>query len=107
MTIEEFPFNNQYYDLVKGETLSKRGKWWTAVLLVKPKAREEEGENEIKEKKDPKLKVMIQRWQGFKQDKEVKEYNWRRSKDFTISSRKQWLQMRETIEKWVEDEEWK
>ena len=47
---EDFPFNNQYYDLLAGKTLSKRGVWWTALLLVQSKPNKPEESDESEEK---------------------------------------------------------
>ena len=109
---EEFPFNNQYYDLLAGKTLSKRGVWWTALLLVKSKGKDtEEGEEEEKsstkkattEEKVTK-KVIIQRWRRFKQGEDG--FRWNRSKDFTISSKNQWSQLKALVDEWVDDGSW-
>ena len=101
---DDFPFNNQYYDLIKGKTLSKRGVWWTALLLVETKNPETEEEKvEEKEKKIQK-KVMIQRWRRYKQGEDG--FRWSRSKDFTISSKKQWELMKDILDTWVEDKSW-
>lgn len=105
---EVFPFTNDYYDLIKGATLSKRGRWWTALLLVESKTGKDDPN------KEPQRKVIVQRWQGFKKKEEGEEeeptskskkaeYTWSRKKDFTISSKKQWEQMREILDQWVED----
>lgn len=106
---EDFPFNNQYYELLGGKTLSKRGVWWTALLLVKSKGKEEGeegGETEEKASTDEKLpkKVIIQRWRRFKQGEEG--FRWGKSKDFTISSKNQWNQLKSIIDEWVNDGSW-
>ena len=108
---EEFPFNNQYYDLIAGKTLSKRGVWWTALLLVQSKGKDaEEGEEEegktSKKSTDEKLakKVIIQRWRRFKQGEDG--FRWSKSKDFTISSKNQWTQLKELVDEWVDDGSW-
>ena len=31
---EKYPYKSDYYHLIEGKTISRRGKWWTAVLLV-------------------------------------------------------------------------
>ena len=104
---EEFPFNNQYYDLLAGKTLSKRGVWWTALLLVQSKSNKDD-ETEDKEDISPagkiSKKVIIQRWRRFKQGEEG--FRWSRSKDFTISSKKQWSQLKDLVDEWVEDGSW-
>lgn len=111
---EEFPFNNQYYDLITGKTLSKRGVWWTALLLVNSKGKEaeegEEGEEKTTTTKKPSAeakvtkKVIIQRWRRFKQGEDG--FRWSRSKDFTISSKNQWTQLKSIIDEWVENGNW-
>lgn len=105
MTEEDFPFNNQYYDLIMGKTLSKRGVWWTALLLVEPKPTNDDEKNEspIKEKK-PSKKVIIQRWRRFKQGEDG--FRWSKSKDFTISSKKQWESMKDILDEWVDNNNW-
>lgn len=103
MTIEDFPFNNQFYNLVEGKTLSKRGKWWTALLLVEPKPRDDANDNTNKKEKIIKKKVIIQRWQRFKNEEQI---SWRRSKDFTISSKNQWTEMQEILNEWVDNGSW-
>ena len=106
---EEFPFNNQYYDLLAGKTLSKRGVWWTALLLVQSKANKEEesddGESNSNNS-DKKLtkKVIIQRWRRFKQGEDG--FRWNKSKDFTISSKNQWTQLKALVDEWVDDNSW-
>ena len=87
MVENEFPYKSDYYELIKGTTLSKRGSWWTALLLIESKS----------EKKE--RKVSLYRWR--KQQDE-----WRRSKEFVLSSSKQWHMMKTTIEKWTNNEEW-
>lgn len=107
---EEFPFNNQYYDLLAGKTLSKRGVWWTALLLVQTKANKEEdsdeGEsNSTNSEKKLSKKVIIQRWRRFKQGEDG-GFRWSKSKDFTISSKNQWNQLKALVDEWVEDNSW-
>ena len=110
---DDFAFNNQYYDLITGKTLSKRGVWWTALLLVNSKGKEgEEGEEEEKSVSTKKTsasdkvskKVIIQRWRRFKQGEDG--FRWSRSKDFTISSKNQWSQLKSIIDEWVENGSW-
>ena len=112
---DEFPFNNQYYDLIKGKTLSKRGVWWTALLLVQSKGKEDDGgenEEESKPKTSKKSsssdqvskKVIIQRWRRFKQGEDG--FRWSKSKDFTISSKNQWDQLKTIVDEWVNDGSW-
>ena len=112
---EEFPFNNQYYELITGKTLSKRGVWWTALLLVNSKGKEgeegEEGEEKVVSTKKASTsdkitkKVIIQRWRRFKQGDEG-GFRWSRSKDFTISSKNQWIQLKFIIDEWVDNGNW-
>ena len=104
---EEFPFNNQYYDLLAGKTLSKRGVWWTALLLVQSKANTgEDADDPDSTPSDKKLakKVIIQRWRRFKQGEDG--FRWGKSKDFTISSKNQWNQLKSLVDEWVEDNSW-
>ncbi len=110
---EEFPFNNQYYDLITGKTLSKRGVWWTALLLVNSKEKEADKGEEIEKSTSTKKsvsedkvtkKVIIQRWRRFKQGEDG--YRWNRSKDFTISSKNQWTQLKSIIDEWIESGSW-
>lgn len=103
---EEFPFNNQYYDLIKGQTLSKRGVWWTALLLVQTKPNESDEEEDTETKTDEKIsrKIIIQRWRRFKQGEDG--FRWNKSKDFTITSKKQWNELKGVIEGWIGDESW-
>ncbi|MFX1511666.1 MAG: hypothetical protein ACFFCQ_03675 [Promethearchaeota archaeon] len=84
----EFPFVSDYYVLIKGITLSKRGNWWTALLLLETKT----------EKKG--RKISLYRWRK-RQD------NWSRSKEFTLSSPKQWEAMKTSINKWINDKDWR
>lgn len=106
---EEFPFNNQYYDLIKGKTISKRGVWWTALLLVNSKPADDTNEKDSDKKKsdkkkEPAKKVIIQRWRRFKQGKD--SFRWNKSKDFTISSKNQWNDIKNTLNEWDEDGSW-
>lgn len=104
---EEFPFNNQYYDLISGKTLSKRGVWWTALLLVQTKPNKDEKSDDSDDKPtDGKItkKVIIQRWRRFKQGEDG--FRWSKSKDFTISSKNQWNQLKEILDEWVENGSW-
>jgi hypothetical protein len=105
--IEEFPFNNQYYDLITGKTISKRGVWWTALLVVQSKGKGDEPEEEKKETNDEKplaKKVIIQRWRRFKQGEDG--FRWGKSKDFTISSKNQWNQLKNIIDEWLINGTW-
>lgn len=109
---EEFPFNNQYYELLGGKTLSKRGVWWTALLLVRSKGKEEAEEGADVVEKDNKAsndenqpkKVIIQRWRRFKQGED--NFRWSKSKDFTISSKNQWNQLKSIVDEWITDGSW-
>ncbi len=86
---EEFPYVDNYNDLIEGRTLTKRGQWWTAILLVQPKDND-----------DPsKRKIVIQRW------KKTGDL-WRPTKSFTISSPRHYEKLKETIDKWINDGTW-
>lgn len=110
---EDFPFTSPYDELLMGKTLTKRGAWWTAVLLVKPKEKNEENfsePNQQKPKSVIKPKIMIQRWQKIKRASdesgdEGSQY-WRRKKDFTLSKRVHWEKLKEIIDTWIEEELW-
>ncbi len=89
MPEEEFPYNDNYNDLIEGKTLTKRGQWWTAILLVQPKDND-----------DPsKRKVVIQRW------KKTGDY-WRPTKNFTLSSPNHYETMKEAIDSWIKNGKW-
>jgi hypothetical protein len=109
--VEEFPFNSPFDELIKGTTLSKRGVWWTAVLLVKSKKpaenlTDEDNSNHLLIEKQ---KVIIQRWKKIKrkgddtkEDIEV----WIRKKDFAIGKKAQWEQLKAIIDGWVQEKHW-
>ena len=92
---EKFPFNSQYDNLIKGETISKRGQWWTALLLVESKTPDET---------PGKRKIIIQRWK--KQKKDEGEPYWRATKNFTITSKNVWAGIKETLDEWISQKEW-
>ncbi|MFW9995289.1 MAG: hypothetical protein ACFFD4_24850 [Candidatus Odinarchaeota archaeon] len=96
-------YQSNYYELIGAKTLSRRGNWWTALLLVE--------EKQEKENKEKKKKLIFQRWKKITQKieldgQEEKKHYWRREKDFTLSSRKQWDQIKTMIDSWIEDGEW-
>ena len=96
---EKFPYHSDYYHLIKGKTISKRGRWWTAVLLV-------QSVNDANKKV-----VSIERWQKRRRADPDAEGNmteyWARSKSFTFNSTKPWDIMRDTITEWIESNDWK
>jgi hypothetical protein len=109
----EFPFNSPYDDLITGETLTKRGAWWTAVLLVKSKEKTEDDAIETKKttsQKGQKRKIIIQRWQKIKRkkDEESEEGSefWMRKKDFTLSKKEHWNDLKRIVDSWIEKNEW-
>ncbi|MFX0113248.1 MAG: hypothetical protein ACFFB3_01745 [Candidatus Hodarchaeota archaeon] len=98
MHVEEFPYKSAYDDLVQGKTISKRGQWWTALLLVEPKKSAENAPS--------KRKIIIQRWK--KQiNRETGESFWRATKNFTLTSTNVWSSLRDTIDNWITEKEWK
>ena len=115
---EDFPFSSAYDQLITGKTLSKRGLWWTAVLLVESKQQEEteeqeEGKKPASKKKpaEPTKKIIIQRWQKGRRKTEdnpeaAKEF-WIRKKDFTLGRPAQWENLKSIIDAWVKDGSWK
>lgn len=111
--IVDFPFNSPYDDLITGETLSKRGAWWTAVLLVKSKEKEIDKSIESEKpilKQKPKLKVVIQRWQKIKRkpkdEREEGTEFWMRKKDFTLSKKAHWNDLKLIVDNWIDKNQW-
>ena len=82
MVEEKFPYKSDYYHLVQGKTISKRGVWWTAALLVQSVSNADD------------RKVVIQRWQKTKRaSHDVPEgivTYWAPKKNFTFN-RSPWL----------------
>ena len=115
---EEFPFSSPYDELITGKTLTKRGVWWTAVLLVESKQTEEteeteEGKKPTTKKKpsEPTKKIIIQRWQRIRRKtedsgEESKEF-WIRKKDFTLSKPAQWESLKHIVDTCVNNGSWK
>jgi hypothetical protein len=97
MPAEDFPFKSAYDDLVRGQTISKRGQWWTALLLVEPKKAAGDA--------PPKRKIIIQRWKK-QTNRETGESFWRATKNFTLSSTNVWTSLRDTIDTWITEKEW-
>ncbi|MHA1213864.1 MAG: hypothetical protein ACTSPG_01040 [Candidatus Hodarchaeales archaeon] len=95
---EHFPYKSDYYHLIKGKTISKRGTWWTAVLLV-------QNVNDAS-----KRIVTIERWQKRNRADPDAEGNissyWARAKSFTFSSKKPWEILKETIDEWISSNDW-
>jgi hypothetical protein len=111
--IKDFPFNSPYDDLIAGQTLSKRGAWWTAVLLVKSK--EKKSDNSIEtaksdKKQNQKQKIIIQRWQKIKRkptdDSEEGTEFWMRKKDFALSKKAHWNDLKKIIDSWIKTDQW-
>lgn len=96
---ESFPYRSDYYHLIKGKTISRRGRWWTAVLLV-------QSVNDA----DKRI-VVIQRWQKRNKadpDAEGKMTSyWAAAKSFTLNSSKPWSEMKNTIDEWLSTNDWK
>ncbi|MFX1284442.1 MAG: hypothetical protein ACFFB5_12355 [Promethearchaeota archaeon] len=96
---EKFPYKSEYYHLIKGKTISRRGRWWTAVLLVQ---NAEDADKRI---------VVIQRWQQRRRadpNAEGKMSNyWAPAKSFTLNSSKPWETLKETVEEWLSTNDWK
>ena len=113
-TDEEFPFNSPYDELITGKTLSKRGLWWTAVLLLKSKPQNQDDSivsEKPKKEMVPKYKITIQRWQKIRKKSEdksevISEF-WMRKKDFTLAKRSQWSELKEIVDDWIEKDQWK
>ena len=98
-TKEIFPYRSDYYHLIKGKTISRRGRWWTAVLLVQSV---DDAEKRI---------VVIQRWQKRnKADPEAEgkmSSYWAQAKSFNLNSSRPWEILRETVEEWLSINDWK
>jgi len=78
-TKENFPYKSDYYHLIKGKTISRRGRWWTAALLV-----------QSVDNADKRI-VVIQRWQKRNRadpdaEGKISSY-WAPAKAFTIAFR--------------------
>ena len=110
--IEPFPFKSLYDDLIMGETLSRRGNWWTAVLLVKSKAPTSISEDDSDPTKEftPKMKIIIQRWQKIKRKAEdssgMPPEFWARKKDFSLSKKAQWQELKRILDSWINEGKW-
>ncbi len=96
---EKFPYKSEYYHLIKGKTISRRGRWWTAVLLV-----------QNVDNADKRV-VVIQRWQKRNRadpeaDGNISSY-WAPAKAFTLNSSKPWATLKETVSEWLESNDWK
>jgi len=96
---ENFPYRSDYNHLIKGKTISRRGRWWTAVLLVQSVDNAE------------KRTVVIQRWQKRNRadpDAEGKMSSyWAQAKSFNLNSSNPWNVLRETVEEWLSTNDWK
>jgi len=96
---EKFPYRSDYNHLIKGKTISRRGRWWTAVLLVQSVDNAE------------KRTVVIQRWQKRNRadpDAEGKMSSyWAQAKSFNLNSSNPWNVLRETVEEWLSTNDWK
>ncbi|OLS27515.1 MAG: hypothetical protein HeimC3_02940 [Candidatus Heimdallarchaeota archaeon LC_3] len=111
---EDFPFNSPYDELITGKTLSKRGLWWTAVLLLKSKPQKQDDSivsDKPKKEFSPKYKIMIQRWQKIRKKSEdkseiISEF-WMKKKDFTLAKMSQWSELKEIVDDWIEKDLWK
>ncbi|NHJ02871.1 MAG: hypothetical protein EAX86_12110 [Candidatus Heimdallarchaeota archaeon] len=95
---EKFPYKSDYYHLIKGKTISRRGRWWTAVLLVQ---NVDDADKRV---------VIIQRWQKRNRADPDAEGNittyWAASKAFTLNSSKPWEILKETVDSWLETNDW-
>ncbi|MFX0015213.1 MAG: hypothetical protein ACFFB2_10465 [Promethearchaeota archaeon] len=96
---EKFPYKSEYYHLIKGRTISRRGRWWTAVLLVQ---NVDDANKRV---------VVIQRWQKRKRADPNAEGNissyWAPAKSFTLNSSNPWGILKDTIEEWLSTNDWK
>lgn len=98
-TEKSFPYKSDYYHLIKGKTISRRGRWWTAALLV-----------QSVDNADKRI-VVIQRWQKRNRadpeaEGKISSY-WAPSKAFTLNSSKPWEILKDTIEEWLSTNDWK
>ncbi len=96
---EKFPYKSDYYHLIKGKTISRRGRWWTAALLVQSV---DDADKRV---------VVIQRWQKRNRadpeaDGKISSY-WAPSKAFTLNSSKPWKILKEIIDEWLLTNDWK
>ncbi len=95
---ESFPYRSDYYHLIKGKTISRRGRWWTAVLLVQSVTDAN------------KRVVIIQRWQKRNRadpDAEGKMTSyWAAAKSFTLNSSKPWISLKDTVDEWLSTNDW-
>jgi hypothetical protein len=95
---EDFPYRSEYYHLIKGKTISRRGRWWTAVLLV-----------QHVNNADKRI-VVIQRWQKRNRadpDAEGKMSSyWAPMKAFTLNSANTWNSLKEVVEDWLSTNAW-
>jgi hypothetical protein len=79
MTEERFPVAEQL-EVVEGTTIYKTDKWWSAVLVVKSFGRKQ---------------IAVYLWNK-------KGDEWKRRQKFMISSKENWAKIRETVEKYLE-----
>jgi hypothetical protein len=93
----EFPYKSEYDSLVQGKTISKRGQWWTALLLVESKTTANGASG--------KRKLIIQRWKK-QTNRETGESFWRATKNFTITSSNVWNTLKETVDDWISRKDW-
>jgi hypothetical protein len=96
---EKFPYKSDYYHLIKGKTISRRGRWWTAVLLVQ---HVNDANNRV---------VVIQRWQKRNRadpeaEGKISSY-WAPAKSFTLNSSRPWKILKEEIDGWLSRNDWK
>ena len=98
MVEEKFPYKSDYYHLVEGKTISKRGVWWTAALLVQSVSNADD------------RKVVIQRWQKTKRaSPDVPEgivTYWAPKKNFTFNNSKHYYTLKEIVDEWLGTKAW-
>jgi len=96
---EKFPYRSEYNHLIKGKTISRRGLWWTAVLLVQSTTDAD------------KRTVVIQRWQKRNRADPDAPGNmtsfWAQAKSFNLNSSKPWKTLKDTVEEWLSTNDWK
>lgn len=97
MSKEEFPYKSAYDNIVQGKTISKRGQWWTALLLVESKTTTESAPT--------RRKIIIQRWKK-QTNSDTGESFWRATKNFTLTSTNVWANLKETVDDWITQKEW-
>ena len=97
MSENEFPYKSEYDNLIQGKTISKRGQWWTALLLVESKTPTNGAPG--------KRKLIIQRWKK-QTNRETGESFWRATKNFTITSSNVWNALKESVDDWIAQKEW-